>query len=514
MSYCAYVTQLENLRPHPNADRLMLADCFGNTTCVAKGMYYEGQLVVYFPVDGQLSIPFCEANNLVEKKDENGKNIGGHLHPRKRNVKAIRLRGEKSDGIALDISCLEFTGADLSKFKPGDTITIVNGIEICQKYIPYDPKGETREVGKGARNQKRKRPYAPMFYEHSDTGQLNYNLDAFKPGDYICITRKLHGTSGRTGYTKVFQGYKHSNPFYQRVINCLESKAEIGNFAQKLLDKALQDAIPIYEWNYVSGTRRTVLKDYDGGYYNCSNLFRRTWHEFFKGKLMKGETVYYEIVGFLPNGTPIMPTCANAKLNDEEFVKQYGEITTFSYGCEPTGYEECECNGVKTGLGTIFLGQAPLGDTEDIKMCKKAAQQKIFIYRMTMTNEDGSVIEYPPHLIEYRCKQMCIPMVPIEWTGVIPSDLKETSFEINEEGHKVFKKDTSAGEWIKAKAEEFFDGPEPFDPRHIREGVVVRIVNRVNFTAFKTKNFNFKVLEGIIKDEATEPDMEEKEEGL
>lgn len=29
MSYNVYVTKLKNVRPHPNADRLQLADCFG-----------------------------------------------------------------------------------------------------------------------------------------------------------------------------------------------------------------------------------------------------------------------------------------------------------------------------------------------------------------------------------------------------------------------------------------------------------------------------------------------------
>lgn len=512
MSYCAYVTRLENVRPHPNADRLMLADCFGNTTCVAKDLYYEGQLVVYFPTDGQLSEAFCEANNMVEKKDENGKNIGGYLHPRKRNIKAIRLRGAQSDGIALDIGCLEFTGANLKSFKPGDQITVVNGIEICKKYIPVGK--EERDPGAGGRNQKRaKRNLAPLFFEHIDTAQLNYNLDMFNPGDHIQITRKLHGTSGRTAYTKVFKGFKHNNIFFQRVIDNCYNKPNLGKFAGFLLERALAGAIEVYDWDYVSGTRRTVLKHYEGGYYE-NNDFRRIWHTFFKGRLLKGETVYYEIVGFLPDGTPIMPSCDNHKLNDEEFLKQYGETTTFSYGCEPTGYEECECERVETGLATVFLGQAPIGNTEDIKMYKKAAQQKIFIYRMTMTNEDGDVIEYPPHLIAYRCKQMYIPMVPVEWEGFIPDDLPATNFSLNEEGHKEFVKDNSAGKWVKEKAEEFFDGPEPLDPRHLREGVVVRIINRKNFTAFKTKNFNFKVLEGIIKNEATEPDMEEAEEGL
>lgn len=47
---------------------------------------------------------------------------------------------------------------------------------------------------------------------------------------------------------------------------------------------------------------------------------------------------------------------------------------------------------------------------------------------------------------------------------------------------------------------------------HVREGVVVRIENPEKFTAFKSKNFEFKVLEGIIKDNASHPDMEEAQE--
>lgn len=40
----------------------------------------------------------------------------------------------------------------------------------------------------------------------------------------------------------------------------------------------------------------------------------------------------------------------------------------------------------------------------------------------------------------------------------------------------------------------------------------MRIDNRPSFTAFKHKNFNFKCLEGIVKDTAEAPDMEEAEE--
>ena len=61
-------------------------------------------------------------------------------------------------------------------------------------------------------------------------------------------------------------------------------------------------------------------------------------------------------------------------------------------------------------------------------------------------------------------------------------------------------------------AEKYCDGTDPIGMSHIREGVVVRITNRPKFTAYKHKNFNFKVLEGIIKDSAVAPDMEEAQE--
>ena len=68
------------------------------------------------------------------------------------------------------------------------------------------------------------------------------------------------------------------------------------------------------------------------------------------------------------------------------------------------------------------------------------------------------------------------------------------------------------GDWVMKKAEEFYVGTDPIGETHIREGVVVRIVNRPTFEAYKCKNFEFKVLEGIIKSTAEAPDMEEAEE--
>lgn len=462
MAYKAYVTELKNVRKHPNADRLLLGDCFGNTVCVNLD-YVEGQIGVYFPTDGQLSVEFADTNNLVRKKDENGNNVGGYMDPDKRNVKAIKLRGEKSDGIFLPLHCLESFG-DITQLRVGDTIDVFNGHEICKKYIP---RSNTRRghYSEGNKTRKHKAPVAPLFMEHADTEQLAYNLDAFKSGDEIEITLKMHGTSQRTAYLPVFQKYKR-------------------NFVDWICGRP---GTPVYDWGYVTGTRRTVLENYNGGYYG-SNEFREQHSKFFEGKLWKGEEVYYEVVGFTHTGAPIMAECANKKLNDPDFVKQYGDTTVFSYGCEPDKTKVVETDDMITGSNLYF---------------ESTPQSDIYVYRMTMTNEDGDMVEYTPDFMRYRCEQMGVKTVSVMWKGTIPQNPgSETDPTIE------------PGEWIKNVAERFYDGPDPIGKTHVREGVVVRILNRPKFCAYKHKNFSFKVLEGIIKDTAEAPDMEEAQENV
>ena len=456
--YCGFVTNLKNVRPHPNADRMKLADCFGNTVCVGLSAQ-ENDVVIYFPTDGQLSVEYCAQNDLVRRKDENGNPAGGYLDPDKRNVKAIKLRGEKSDGITMPLESLAYTGVDLATLTVGTQVTVINGHDICTKYIPKSNSKSSHSGGTGNKTRKHKDPVAPLFAEHADTEQLAYNLSAFKCGDEVEITLKMHGTSQRTGYLPTLQGYKRT-------------------FWDKITRKA---GVPVYDWGGVSGTRRVVLEDYNGGFYG-SNEFREQHHKMFEGKLHKGETVYYEVVGFTHTGAPIMATCSNKKLNDKEFIKQYGETTVFSYGCELDGAKQ-ECNEVDGNPSVTFVS---------------APQSDIYVYRMTMTNEDGDTVEYTPDFMRYRCELMGVKCVPVLWSGRIPQN----------PGSKD-DPTISAGEWIKNVAERYYDGPDPIGKTHVREGVVVRILNRPTFAAYKHKNFSFKVLEGIIKDTADAPDMEE-----
>ena len=422
--YQAYITTIKNLRPHPNADRLDLGECFGNTVCVGHGDFIEGDLVVYFPVDGQLSEEFCAQHNLVRRKDDAGNNIGGYLDPAKRNVKAISLRGEKSDGLVMPLKSLEYTGVDIYSLEVGFCFTTVNGKEICCKYIPRRPN---RAAAGGAnRTRKKKVPTAPLFAEHADTEQLAYNLSAFRPGDEIEITLKMHGTSQRTGYLPVLQGYRRT--IWDRLFR--------------------REGEPIYDYGYVSGTRRTVLEDFDGGYYG-SNEFREIHSKHFEGKLWKGETVYYEVVSFTNDGTPIM---GKGKV-PKEAQNLYGKEMIFHYGLEQGS--------------------------------------DMYVYRMTMTNPDGQVVEYTPDFMRYRCEQIGVKCVPVFDKFTIATSAIARAYQ-------------EPGDYVKERAERYYDGPDPVGKTHVREGVVVRIINRPKFTAFKHKNFLFKQIAGIITEQTAD----------
>lgn len=430
MAYKGYVVELKNVRPHPNAERLKLADCFGNTVCV--GLDAEnGQVKLYFPTDGQLSAEFCEYNNLVRKKDDAGNNIGGYLDPDKRNIKAIKLRGEKSDGIVMGLEALAYTGVDISTFKPGDTIDVVNGHEICKKYIPRSKHRSSTDVdGNKTRKKKVKIVEYPHFAEHIDTPQLRFNMSMFKPGDIICLTEKIHGTSSRNANTLKIS---HKQNIFDKIFK--RKGKEIKNY------------------DYVIGSRRTIIEENNCGYYG-TNEFRVKWGEYFKNKLYCGEEVFGEIAGFYAPNAPIMNKCNNKKTNDKEFIKHFGETTTFSYGCN-----------------------------------EEKGENDYWIYRMTCSTPDGYIVEYPWDLVKVRAEQMGLKTVP---------ELDRFVYTTEEDFLNRITK------WL--------DVPSTIDPTHIIEGVVVRALNAPNFKVAKEKSFTFKQIEGIVKESADAPDMEEIQE--
>ena len=122
--------------------------------------------------------------------------------------------------------------------------------------------------------------------------------------------------------------------------------------------------------------------------------------------------------------------------------------------------------------------------------CEKG-KNDIYVYRITMTNEDGYVVEYPDWLMRLRCEQMGVKCVPLfeTFTFTTWEDLME-------------------------RVEKYYDGPDPIGGTHIREGVVVRIENREKFKAYKHKNFTFKLVSGLIAESISDSDVDNMSEDM
>lgn len=419
MSYTAIITRI-TVTPHPNADRLALGTVLGNTVVVSKETT-TGDVGIYFPPDGQLSEAFTTAHDLVARTDANGNRAGGFFDE-KRRVRAQRFRGVKSEGFWMSVNALAFTGGNVADLQVGDELCAFNGVELCQKYV-------TEATRRAMRGQQRstKRGESRWFKKHFDTTQFRFVKDViFTNGGTVIITEKLHGTSQRTGYVLDEQPL----PRWKQVVNHLAGRALFA---------------PQRAYTLLHGTRNVVLDDAKPGFYG-TNDFRRAVAAPWEALLHKGETVYYEVVGDLAPGTPIMGSSA-VPADLKEVRTQYGPTMHWRYGC---------------GDGVAAA----------------------YIYRITMTNEDGVTTELAWHQVQQRAAQLGVLTVPTLWVGQVDADTA-------------------------ARVELYADGASTLDVTHIREGVVVRVESPVGTTWAKHKSFAFKVLEGIVKLDDTYVDTEE-----
>ncbi len=301
--YKAVVARIHT-RPLPGSNYIVLGSCRGYQVIV-NALTEDGQIGVFFEQGGQLSEEFTTVNDLVRRKDAEGKPAGGFFDDNRR-VKALKLRGARSDGFWCPLEHLGYTGADLSAMKEGDTFDALAGHTICQKYVT--PATERLQRARGGREAGKGRQ-VQMFARHVETESLRRSIGMVPLGAILHISRKLHGTSFRYGHVK-----------------------EIVPLTgwRRLLARLLNRPLEVEQWTHINGSRNVVLDEGKGDAYR---------HTATSGILLRrGEVIYGELVGFEPAGAPIMSRQATGGLKDKAIIRQFGEMMTFAYGQAPGTY--------------------------------------------------------------------------------------------------------------------------------------------------------------------------------
>jgi hypothetical protein len=347
----------------------------------------------------------------------------------KRRVRSQKFRGERSDGFWVPLSFLTWAGPTCASLAEGVTFTELDGNAICNKY--YTPA--TLRAMKGGTPRTRKEVLS--FPKHIDTEQFRF-LDRLPDDAIIYITEKLHGTSGRFGNVVD----EIQLPWYARFWNtwAFSTNFHFGTNWPTFQSKC---------HTQLNGSKNVILGRTAGaGYYGTDEFREKAVEGIY---LAKDEVIYYELVGWVDNDRPIMPTTAVPD-SLKELKKTYGDYINYYYGCAP---------------GTT----------------------RLFVYRITRTNEDGQQVDLSWLQVKARCKELGLEHVP----------------EIALLQHEMFNV-----EELRSLVEDLTDRPSVF-PGQFREGVVVRIESASGFRFLKNKAFAFGVMEGYIKEKEDYVDTEE-----
>lgn len=432
VNYLAKIVSINTFKPHTDPAVTKLKACIIDGFNILCGIDSEPGLYVYFPVGCCLNPDFLRYANLYRHKELNADPEQSGMFEDNGRVKAIKLRGEISEGFILPVIILEnyilsVTNVNLI-CEEGTEFDIVEHegktFWINKKYIPKI----SRSQGSGSHTPKGKQPKGidkiieNQFRFHYNTTLIKKCPHVIKPTDLIAISEKVHGTSGISAYVLCKQPL---------------------NWKQKLAKWLTGEEFNKYDYIYSS---RTVIKNKyynkkaSDGYYGVD-----VWKyadDIIRPFLQKGMTIYYEIIGFLPNGGYI----------------QKG----YDYGCVPPTENE------KYTHGKHF---------------------EVLVYRITHTNANGNVHEYSALEVKQWCESMGLNPVNMWYYGtasMLYPDL-DTTEHWNEDFLSKLANDSEHFHMEQKSPSCFNDVPH--------EGIVIKIEN-MKSEAFKLKCFKFLDKEG------------------
>ena len=175
MSSFAVTAERLTVLPHPDADRLELAEVGLYRAVVAKGQYRTGDHALYIPEQAVLPEPLIAELGLTGR-------LAGAAHNR---VKAVRLRGQLSQGIVCSPDAV--AGTDLAAAAAARTDFA--GLLGVAKWVPPVPVTMSGDV-----------EAAPDLIRWIDIENVKRFPDIFEPGEPVVATEKVHGTACLLSY--------------------------------------------------------------------------------------------------------------------------------------------------------------------------------------------------------------------------------------------------------------------------------------------------------------------------
>lgn len=166
------VVVIDEVRPHPNADKLEIVKVGGWQIVSGKGNYQAGQTAVHVPPDVMVPKALADQWSVTQylswKKDA----VKGR-------VKAVKLRGAPSFG---------FLAPNDTNAEVGENLAEKLEIEKYEEPVPIG-----MQAGQMSRNH-------PLFHTYTSIENLRNYPDALDYSKPLVITEKLHGTNSRVGW--------------------------------------------------------------------------------------------------------------------------------------------------------------------------------------------------------------------------------------------------------------------------------------------------------------------------
>ncbi len=199
------ICKIEEVNPIEKADKLEVVKVKGWHCVVSKGQYEVGNIVIYCPPDSIIPDKLIDKYNLEFLK-KNGR------------VGTIKLRGQISQGLILDIDCLSISkkhaiGDDVSKelgiikYEPpqadyAKTIYRESIKNTFRKFIGGEISFRRfvfKSIGIVKNNviKKRKIKTNPLFDKYTDIENINNYPNVIEEKEEVVITEKIHGTNVR-----------------------------------------------------------------------------------------------------------------------------------------------------------------------------------------------------------------------------------------------------------------------------------------------------------------------------